>query len=192
MPPVIPSGAVIAEPFRLSKSWTLLSRVAVLGIAPVLLLTAVHAPGALAKNSTRVPAPAFPFVLPTANGRVDFDSLRGNVVLVDFWASWCGPCRQSFPWMTSMHDKYAGKGLVIVAVNLDKDRAAAAKFLDAFRVPFTVAYDPAGKTAEGYQVKAMPTCVVVSRTGQILHTHAGFDARKTGALEAVLEEACSK
>ena len=150
-----------------------------------------HAPQAPAKS-----APAHPgaphFTLPTSAGKVDSDSLRGKVVLVDFWASWCGPCRQSFPWMASMHDRYAPKGLVIVAVNLDKDRALAGKFLEDYRVPFTVAFDPAGKTAEAFQVKAMPTSFVVDRSGAIVMTHAGFDAKKTGAMETALEEACAK
>jgi len=150
-----------------------------------------HAPEAHAKAAP-ANAVAPRFGLPTSAGKVDSDSLRGHVVLVDFWASWCGPCRQSFPWLAAMHDRYAAKGLVIVAVNLDKDRARAGEFLEDYRVPFTVAFDPAGKTAEAFQVKAMPTSIIVDRSGAIVMTHAGFDAKKTDAMEAALEEACSK
>ena len=156
----------------------------------VIALTALSlAPAAFAKSA---PAAAPHFALPTVAGRVDSDSLRGKVVLVDFWASWCGPCRQSFPWMAAMHDKFAKRGLVIVAVNLDKDRAAADKFLATYRVPFTVAFDPAGKTAEGFHVTAMPSSILLDRSGEILLTHAGFDPKKSGAMEAKLEEACSR
>jgi cytochrome c biogenesis protein CcmG/thiol:disulfide interchange protein DsbE len=164
---------------------------AALAIAAMAFAPEAFAPPASAKGAAaHVAAPHF--TLPTSAGSLDSDSLRGHVVLVDFWASWCGPCRQSFPWMASMHDRYAAKGLVIVAVNLDKDRALAGKFLEGFRVPFTVAFDPAGKTADAFHVKAMPTSFVVDRSGEIRMTHAGFDAKKTGAMEAALEDACSK
>lgn len=157
----------------------------------IVLTTSSLAQAGFAK-STAPPAPAPHFALPAVTGRVDLDSLRGRVVLVDFWASWCGPCRQSFPWMAAMHDKYAARGLVIVAINLDKDRAAADQFLATFRVPFTVAFDPAGKTAEAFHVGAMPSSVLLGRSGEILSTHTGFDPRKSGAFEAKLEEACSR
>src|ERR1051325_706536 len=88
------------------------------------------------------------FDLPTKNGTVSLDSLRGKVVLVDFWASWCGPCRQSFPWMSKLYETYSQKGFVIVAVNLDKKQEQANDFLAEFSPPFIVAFDPAGKTAE--------------------------------------------
>jgi cytochrome c biogenesis protein CcmG/thiol:disulfide interchange protein DsbE len=162
-----------------------------IAVAGMALGPMAHGPEALAKSApTRVAAPHF--TLTTSTGRLDSDSLRGRVVLVDFWASWCGPCRQSFPWMATMHDRYAAKGLVIVAVNLDKDRALADKFLDGFHVPFTVVFDPSGKTADAFHVKAMPTSFLVDRSGEIRMTHAGFDAKKTDAMEAALEEACSK
>lgn len=158
----------------------------------VAALTLSLAPAAFAKGVPAAHVQAPRFALPSVAGRVDSDSLRGKVMLLDFWASWCGPCRQSFPWMAAMHDTFATRGLVIVAVNLDKDRDAADKFLAGFRVPFTVAFDPAGKTAEAFHVGAMPSSFVLGRSGEILYTHAGFDPRKSGAMEAALKEACSK
>jgi len=142
-------------------------------------------PGATAPR-----APAFS--LPTRNGPVALDSLRGRVVLVDFWASWCGPCRKSFPWLSTIHQHYASKGLTIVAINLDKERERASDFLERFPAPFTVAFDPAGGTAEAYQVSSMPSSFVIGRTGEILYAHAGFDPRKTGPMEVAIQEACSK
>jgi cytochrome c biogenesis protein CcmG/thiol:disulfide interchange protein DsbE len=109
-------------------------------------------------------------------------------VLVDFWASWCVPCRASFPWMSELHRRYAPDGLVIVAVDLDRDRALADRFLELHPAPFTVAFDPAGRTAEAYGVKGMPSSFLVARDGTILHSHAGFDTRKAAMVEDLVRE----
>lgn len=148
-----------------------------------LLLLASPVPAKDSKGgATQPPAPRF--TLPAREGTVCLDSLQGKVVYVDFWASWCGPCRQSFPWMRTMYDRFGSKGLVIVAINLDKDRGAAETFLQKYPVPFTVAFDPSGKTAKAFKVWGMPTSYVVSRSGTVLSTHAGFDPKRAAALES--------
>ena len=137
-------------------------------------------------------APAPSFNLPGRSGTVSLDSLRGRVVYVDFWASWCEPCRRSFPWMKAMHERYADRGLTIVAINLDKDRRAADAFLEKFPARFLVAYDPAGKSAEAYRVSAMPSSFLIGPTGLLLSSHAGFEPRKADAIEALIQEACPR
>jgi len=132
------------------------------------------------------------FSLPGRTGTVSLDSLRGRVVYVDFWASWCEPCRRSFPWLNTLRERYADRGLTIVAINLDKDRRTADAFLEKFPTSFLVAYDPAGKTAEAYRVSAMPSSFLIGPTGTLLSSHAGFDPRKTGAIEALIQEACPR
>jgi len=132
------------------------------------------------------------FTLPARTGSVSLHDLRGKVVLVDFWASWCGPCRQSFPWMKGLLDRYSRQDLVIVAVNLDKSRETADAFLEDFPVPFTVAFDPAGKTAEAFRVQAMPSSFIISRTGEIVFAHAGFERKKAHVLEDRIKEVLSK
>ncbi|HLN48213.1 MAG TPA: TlpA disulfide reductase family protein, partial [Steroidobacteraceae bacterium] len=92
---------------------------------------------------------------------LDLTSLRGQVVYLDFWASWCGPCRQSFPWMQTMTKAYEGQGLAIVAVNLDRDRVDADKFLDQFKPTFDVRFDPKGESAGFYKIKGMPASVLI-------------------------------
>ena len=148
-------------------------------------------PLANASAATNSPLPAPRFDLPAVRGHTSLDSLRGRVVLVDFWASWCEPCKRSFPWLNEMQRKYATKGFRVVAINLDKDRDLAEAFLDKYPASFTIAFDPDGKTAESYRVQAMPTSVLVSRDGNILIAHAGFDPRQTGAMESRIEEACT-
>jgi cytochrome c biogenesis protein CcmG/thiol:disulfide interchange protein DsbE len=157
-------------------------------IAMVLALTAAPV---LAK--TTKPAPVAPaFTLAGLQGEVTLGSLRGKAVLVDFWASWCGPCRQSFPWMNGLQKRYGDKGLAIVAVNLDKDRELASQFLAEVPAAFTVAFDPSGKTAESYRVKALPTTFLVSPDGKLLLTHTGFDAKHASEFEAQIAEALPK
>ncbi len=140
--------------------------------------------------STAGPAPAPSFNLPSRDGTVSLDSLRGQMVLVDFWASWCGPCRQSFPWLSALHERYGAKGLSIVAINLDKDRSAADAFLGKYPARFTVAFDPAGKTAKAFRVWGMPTSYLINRGGEIVYSRAGFDPKHTGTLEALIEKEC--
>ena len=102
------------------------------------------------------------------------DSLHGKVVLVDFWASWCGPCLQSFPWMNGLHAKHGKDGLVIVAVNLDQDRAFADAFLKKVPAQFRVEYDAKGQLAKSFGVEAMPTSFLIGRDGTVRARHAGF------------------
>jgi thiol-disulfide isomerase/thioredoxin len=136
------------------------------------------------------PAQAPAFSLPGWHSpTVALADFAGKVVYVDFWASWCGPCRQSFPWMKAMHDRYAARGLTIVAINLDKDRDAADDFLRDFPAPFLVAFDPSGATADSYHVGTMPSSYLVGPTGAILHAAAGFDPKEAPALEQKIKEA---
>ena len=159
------------------------------GIVLATLLVAGVTPPALAGKP---PTPAPSFHLPGTQGTVALDSLRGKVVLVDFWASWCVPCAKSFPWMNALRDSFAGQPFKIVAINLDKEREAADAFLEKYPPRFTVAFDPEGATAEAYHVVAMPTSFVIGRDGTILLVHAGFDPKKTGEVESLIRKECSK
>ena len=111
---------------------------------------------------------------PAGAQKLDLDSYKGKVVYLDFWASWCGPCRQSFPWMDRLLSLYSSGGLVVIAVNLDHDHALALNFLRDFHHQFPVVYDPDGQLGNTYHVKAMPTAVIIGRDGQIRTTHSGF------------------
>ncbi len=143
-----------------------------------------------APASRPISAPSFR--LPTASGTVALDSLRGKVVYLDFWASWCQPCQRSFPWMNQLQERYAPRGLAVVAINLDKSRAAADAFLEKYPATFAVAFDSTGRTAEAYRVPAMPTSFLIARDGTVLHSHAGFDPRKTGEMEKRIEAALGR
>jgi len=131
------------------------------------------------------PVPEFTFA--TDKGELRLESLRGKVVYLDYWASWCVPCRYSFPWMSEMQSRYGGSGLVIVAVNLDRDAAEARRFLAQYPAGFTVAYDPEGKTAKAMALKGMPTSFLIDRRGEVVGTHVGFREAGKHDLEAQIK-----
>ena len=128
-------------------------------------------------------APAF--ALPTATGdTVALDKLKGRVVYVDFWASWCGPCRRSFPWMNELQQKYGAAGFTVVGVNVDKRRPDAEKFLQQTPASFTIVYDPAGKTPEAYGVKGMPSSYLLDASGKVVAVESGFRDEQKAEFEA--------
>jgi thiol-disulfide isomerase/thioredoxin len=156
-----------------------------LGSAVVLLLAMALCLAAYGARAVAVGDVA-PDISATANdGKAPrLADLRGKTVWLDFWASWCGPCRQSFPWMNAMHDKYGGSGLAIVAVNVDKKRADADRFLAQVPARFPLAFDPEGTTPSAYAIKAMPTSILIGRDGRVLAVHNGFRNEEREALEA--------
>jgi thiol-disulfide isomerase/thioredoxin len=118
--------------------------------------------------------------------------VEGRVIWVDFWASWCVPCRRSFPWLNSMHRKYGADGLQIIAVNLDKDRALADAFLAEVPAEFALRFDPAGALAKQYGVQAMPSSFLIDAEGNVLATHAGFRTADAAEYERAITDALSK
>jgi thiol-disulfide isomerase/thioredoxin len=106
------------------------------------------------------------------------ESLTGKVVLLDFWASWCSPCLRSFPWMNELQQRHAGDGLVVVAVNLDQERALADDFLRKVPAAFRVEYDARGTIARQFGVQTMPASFLIDRRGQVRFRHAGFRDRQ--------------
>lgn len=144
-------------------------------IAFTLLITTLSL-SALAKS-------AVDFELPTRDSTVSLNQYKGKVVYLDFWASWCSPCIDSFPWMEEMQKKYRDKGVVFLAVNLDKERADADRFLLANPVGFTVAFDGEGSIAKKYELMGMPSAFVIDREGVIQHTHIGFNKRDAADYE---------
>jgi cytochrome c biogenesis protein CcmG, thiol:disulfide interchange protein DsbE len=124
--------------------------------------------------------------LPGASGAQKLSDLKGKVVYLDFWASWCGPCRQSFPWMNDMQKKYGAKGLQIVGMNLDAKRADADKFLAENPAQFALAFDTKGESPKRIGVKGMPTSVLIGADGKVLAVHQGFKDEERPELEARL------
>lgn len=134
--------------------------------------------------TTPVPATPAPDVIwPTQEGELRLDQLRGKVVYLDFWASWCAPCRKSFPFMNELQARYGDQGLVVLAVNLDKKSELVERFLAKYPARFTIAYDPAGKTAESFAVRGMPSTYLIDRDGEVRFSHVGFREKDRAELE---------
>ena len=122
-------------------------------------------------------------------GLAEVQKTKGQYIYIDYWASWCGPCRQSFPWMNALQAKLGPKGLKVVAVNVDAKRTDADKFLSHTPAQFTIAYDPQGESAKKLAIKTMPTSMLVSPEGRVLFVHSGFRAEETLQLEAKISAA---
>ncbi len=125
----------------------------------------------------------------TTTGALDLAEHRGKVVVVDFWASWCVPCRRSFPWLNDMHAKYAGQGLVIIGINLDANREDATAFLSKYPANFRIHFDTTADLAKEYGVEAMPSSFVIGRNGQTVARHLGFKVKRQDEYEAILVDA---
>jgi cytochrome c biogenesis protein CcmG/thiol:disulfide interchange protein DsbE len=114
---------------------------------------------------------------------LDLKALSGHVVYLDFWASWCVPCRESFPWMNAIQHEFGRDGLIIVAVNVDHARSDAEQFLRHHSPDFRIVFDPEGILAERFGVRGMPTSFLIDRDGRVHSEHEGFRVRDRGALE---------
>jgi thiol-disulfide isomerase/thioredoxin len=115
---------------------------------------------------------------------IDLTAYQGKVVYLDFWASWCAPCRKSFPWMDTLQSAYRNQGLVVIGVNVDQERPLAERFLGQMSPHFQIVFDPAGTLAERFKVTGMPTSFIIDRHGAVRFTHQGFRDERTAQLDS--------
>lgn len=155
--------------------------ISTLGLALALSAAAVSAQ----EVGSRAPA----FDLAGSPKSIRLADLKGQVVYVDFWASWCAPCKQSFPWMNEMQAKYGARGFHVVGVNVDQKREDADKFLASTPAKFTIGYDTTGKVAEVYQPKGMPTSFLIGADGKVRAVHVGFKDSQREELEREIQSA---
>lgn len=118
----------------------------------------------------------------------DLHRFRGKVLYVDFWASWCGPCVKSFPFLNALHHEFGEQGLEMVGINLDENPEDAAAFLARHPAGFRIAVDPDKDCPREFGVQGMPTSYLVDRQGTIRFTHLGFRPGQAGQLRAWVEQ----
>ena len=128
------------------------------------------------------PAPAV--TLPELQSGQPFElaALRGRVVLLDFWASWCGPCRESLPLYQKLRDEFPRADFEVVAVNVDEDKQDALAFLERIPLQFMLLYDDGGKVAASYALKGMPSSYLIDRDGNVASRHVGFQRKDLAPL----------
>jgi len=117
-----------------------------------------------------------------ADDLLDLASFRGQVVYLDFWASWSAPCRRSFPWMSRMQGELGPDGFVVIAVNVDHVHADAERFLQDHIPRFGIVFDPDGLLAGKFGVTGIPTSFLIDRRGQVQWKHEGFELRDRDVL----------
>jgi len=118
---------------------------------------------------------------------IKLSELRGRIVLINFWGTWCAPCKEELPYFNRLYGKYKGIGLEILAVNVDKVAAQAAGMSGALGLTFPVILDPFGNLFDLYQIRNMPTSFVVGKNGMIRYIHWGFGPNDPSRYEAEIK-----
>jgi peroxiredoxin len=121
-------------------------------------------------------APAAPdFRLPARDGgEIHLSELKGQVVMINFWATWCGPCRQEMPLLQQIHARYEPLGFTMLGVNVEPDSAAAQNWLKGMSVSFPIVFDRKSEVSSSFGVEAMPSSILIDREGRIRHVHRGY------------------
>lgn len=128
-------------------------------------------------SSEKLSGKAANFTLKSRSGKnIKLSELRGEVVMLNFWASWCGPCRKEMPLLEQIHKKYKKLGFTLLGVNVEQDTRAAKNYLKDVKVSFPILFDPANKTSKLYNVSAMPTTILIDRNGNKRFLHKGYKA----------------
>ncbi|MDD5274502.1 MAG: TlpA disulfide reductase family protein [Methylovulum sp.] len=129
------------------------------------------------------PAPQFTLPSLQQGQPVNLQQFNGKVVYLDFWASWCAPCRISFPLLNKLHQKLKSQGFEVVAINLDEKKENGEKFLQEIPVDFTVLHDTNGEWSDKYVVESMPTSFIIDKHGVVQMIHHGFTSEDINGLE---------
>jgi peroxiredoxin len=147
-----------------------------LSVAVAFLASLAVATGATAADAVGQPAPAFTLPLRGGSAPLGLDKLRGQVVMLNFWASWCAPCREEFPLLDQMYKKYKALGFTMLGVNVEPDSNDAERFIAKTPVSFPIVFDKDSTVSKLYRVEGMPSTVLIDRKGVLRWVHRGYKA----------------
>jgi thiol-disulfide isomerase/thioredoxin len=153
----------------------------------VLLMVIGFLPGSAYSVEVGQMAPNFSVQNLLDGKHVSLEQLKGKVVYLDFWASWCPPCLKSFPFMEQLKQKYSKRGLVVIAISLDENFEDAWVFLNQTQASFVIAHNIRGDIATRYDVQAMPSTYLIGRDGKIKLRHLGFNTGDKDKLQRIIE-----
>lgn len=140
-------------------------------------------------HAAKANASAPDFTLASNQGKnLRLKEQRGEVIMINFWASWCGPCRQEMPFLDELHQRYSKAGFQIWGVNMDADKADAEHMLKKIPVSFPILFDPEGKVGSAYNVEAMPSSIFIDREGKIRHIHKGYRPGEEATYKKYIKE----
>jgi thiol-disulfide isomerase/thioredoxin len=132
---------------------------------------------------------AIDFTLQTFDGAtLSLQQLRGRVILLDFWATWCPPCREELPLLDVLQETYGRQAFAVVAVNIDNHKDNALRFLQANRVKLQPVWDQHKKVVAVYNIEQMPTTFIIDKNGIIRYVHAGFELSQYNAYKQQIQE----
>jgi len=120
--------------------------------------------------------------------QLDLGNYQGKVVYLDFWASWCKPCQESFPWMNQLLTRYPADAFTVITVNLDAETDSMHQFLGKVKADFDIFHDPSGRIAEEFKIEGMPTSYLIDASGKVVKKHIGFYTRDIEKYEREIEE----
>lgn len=144
-------------------------------------------------SNAQIGKKAVEFTLPAVNGEtIALQSLRGKTVLLNFWATWCGPCREELPELARLQEKYRQRGLAVVAVTVDNELENVNSFLKKYDIKLQALWDKRKKTAGAYAVEKMPSSYLIDRNGIIRFIHRGYSPEELKRMEIEIDELLDK
>ncbi|UJP06393.1 MAG: TlpA family protein disulfide reductase [Nitrosomonas sp.] len=153
-----------------------------------LIVLALFGNSASATQQVDIPAPDCTFATLEGDSAKGLHALQGDVVYVDFWASWCPPCVKSFPFLNQLEQEFKAQGLRVIGVNLDEKKMDAVAFLSKVPADFEIVTDQTKQCAKDFGVIAMPSSFLIDRHGNVRYIHQGFRQGESEQLRAMVQQ----